>query len=174
MSIPLAKLFGRGQGALAVLPGEFDPKDESKSSTLATILSFVRRDQTAFDALFAVPPTYEELRRAYPANYGEDLSGIEVVDTWIMTMAICEIGINRETSMQLKRIAANAYPGPCRVDLRERLSEVRMRIVSFMLVLLIDIRVMEYGLDAYTRSRAVMCVDMDLWDMWEGINGFGM
>ena len=63
VDIPLSKLFLQGQGDLAILPGEFDP--ESESSTLAQILSFVPREQTAFDAFFAVPPTYEELLRAY-------------------------------------------------------------------------------------------------------------
>ena len=167
MSIPLAKLFGRGQGALAVLPGDYNPKDKTDSSMLATVISFVSRDQTAFDTFFAVPPTYERMLRAYSPYEDEDLSDLGTVMK--MTWAVCEIGINQETSMQLKRLAA-AAPRPRRAYL----GRVRMHHVTRMLVVLIDLHVIEYGLNAYTRSRAVMCVDMDLCDMWEGINGFGM
>ena len=156
MSIPLSRLFVQGQGNLAVLPGEFDPEDESKSSTLATILSFVPPDQTAFDALFAVPPTYFEVLEVYP--------NFRFVTLWVqMTMVVCEIGINQGTAMQLQRLAAGPWPPG-----RQHMIGMGRRMVRDMLHRLIEIRVEEYGLDDHTRSRAVQCV-IDLCMIW-GIN----
>ena len=151
MSIPLSRLFAQGQGDLAVLP----------DMTLNTIRSFVPANQTAFNALLAVPPEYHEVLEVYP---GALFSFPGVTFVVRMAMVVCEIGIDQGTAAQLQRLDAGPWPLG-----RQELTRTARLFVLEMLESLIEIRVEEYGLDDHTRMQAVQCVDRYLgvviWNM---------
>ena len=144
--IPLQLLFNRGQGVLEGLPEHVSHK----------ILSFVPREQTAFDMLFAVPPSINYTIRSMSVTRLSRDNWRGVVD---ISIKICEIGINERTYMRIKWLVAKG-PWPAGTDFVAK--KVEMQDVFYSLLDLIEARVDEYGLNGRTRELVLSDVTVKL------------
>ena len=140
--IPLQLLFNRGQGVLVGLPEHVSHN----------ILSFVPRDQTAFDMMFAVPPEYFEVLEVYPAVAIRR-------DNIILVHKICKIGLNEQTYMRIKWLVAEG-PWPAGTDFVAK--KDNMLIAFQMLLDLIKVRADEFGLNVRTRDLVMSDVTVKL------------
>ncbi len=152
--IPRQLLFNRGQGVLVGLPEHVSHN----------ILSFVPRDQTAFDMMFAVPPEYFEVLEVCPA--------VEVykMDIIILVLKICKIGLNEQTYMRIKWLVAE---GPWPAGTNFVAKKDNMLIAFQMLLDLTKVRADEFGLNNRTLELVLTDVTVRLsYYCFNGIHGW--
>ena len=155
--IPLQSLFfNRGQGVLGVLEG-------LPEHVLHKITSFVPRDQTGFDMMFAVPPEYFEVLEVYPAVAIR-------TDIVILAHKICKIGLNEQTYMRIKWLVAE---GPWPAGTNFVAKKGNMQIAFQMLLDLIKLRTDECGLNDRTHAFVLTDVTVRLsYYCFHGIHGW--
>ena len=147
--IPLQLLFNRGQGVLEGLPEHVSHK----------ILSFVPRDQSAFDMMFARP--VDMLYASRKVMNAALHRGAPIPSFFAMEMVvkICAIGINEQTYMRIKWLVAKG-PWPAGTDFVAK--KVEMQDVFYSLLDLTEAHVEEYGLNGRTRELVLSDVTVKL------------
>ena len=154
------------------LRGDFEVMPDA---VITGILSFVPKDQTAFDALFSEPPSKKEVKRAlYVMRFSTGVSGNVVMlgecGCTKKVLKICEIGLNQQTFLRIRWLVAEG-PQPAGTDFHRK--KVIMQDIYYTLIELIKRRAQRYGLNARTLELTLSDIEVGLsYDCFNGINGW--
>ena len=150
------ELFNKSSGNLAPLL--------AKKPIREMFEKFMPKYQTAFDAMFIIQPTVDEMMEAYPSD---DVRPLLIE----MAFAVCEIGINPQTFTQLDRLVAMgpikpqsysgiSIPTPCVT------SQFQKWQLMCLLIFLIEVRANANGLNWMTYSETREAIMTDLIHVW--------